>query len=376
MLYQPEVQPFTDSLDFAFEIDRKWKGPLKNKLGVYRFTHPDERATFDIVYLLNGSPGWKTPVKLLQSMREKGSIEDTHIIEDMKVAARPAKRIRYTSYLYDPKFRIGEKPEVLYTEEIVVPDPTGYHLLRFQAPQQRFWSDRKALGYVLTSITLAERKGESKADAFSSLRKKQSVGDRMQINSFDREDADRKRRKRYQAGLQLGQARPLTLDSKLDFPRLLRPGYAAHAQFMYFLRNRYGIGAELSLLQLPPRTEILLPGTPPVTRSAEAKATILSVAGRLRLNELPRSSPYLAAAVGYYSFEYSLSVSGLASTSLAGNLKSTGIALGCGAGYELFVHRRASLTLEARYQQLRLGSEFSNGTFEAFSAVLGTHYWF
>jgi hypothetical protein len=374
--YRPGTQDFLDNPDFSFQIDADWKGPETNKLGAVRYSEPKGRASFDMIYIKEGSSGWIEPVKYLQKMRETGAVEDAHLLEPLKIGNREGHRVVYTTYQYDPNYRVGEKFEVFQTEEIMAQDPEGYFVMRYKAEKKHFLRCRKALNDVLSSIVFEQRKGEVKEDVFSGMRRKRKVSDRMQIAAMERDEADRKANRRYIAGIQVGQARPLTLLSKENFPRRLRPGISVNAQFIYFWRTGIGLGAELGIDTYGKRKEFLAGFSPQPELTSEGTTTTFAMVGRYRLGSRNVWQPYLTGAVGYYSFSFSSALAGTGVSAVSQSLSSTGLAAGAGFGIERLIFNIVSLSAEARYRHYLLNNKFNGGSLEALGVLLGAHYLF
>lgn len=158
LFYSPWGQPYVTSPNFTFVIRRSWKGPVEIPDGV-RYVEKRKRASISIAYHPQGTPNWTEPEVFKRRMREQGSVEDRHVLDEIIISTRPASRVFFTTYEYDSEYLIGEKMDVLYTELILIPDPEGIYVIRFESLRSRFGRYRKGVFRpFLKSLTLPELK--------------------------------------------------------------------------------------------------------------------------------------------------------------------------------------------------------------------------
>ncbi|MBI5596603.1 MAG: hypothetical protein HY928_10985 [Elusimicrobia bacterium] len=154
LLYRPYGHPYLENPKFSFEMKRGWKGPEFIEGGV-RFRHPRRRADISIAYHVEGANGWVEPKRYRRWMREQGSTEDRHIVEEVRISSYPASHTVYTTHTYDPEYLLGAKSDVGMTEVFMLPDDQGIFLIRYEAPRRWFHRYRSVFTRFLESLALA-----------------------------------------------------------------------------------------------------------------------------------------------------------------------------------------------------------------------------
>ena len=154
LIYRPYASPYLENPKFSFDIKRNWKGPRPIEGGV-RFRHPRGTAAISISYHLEGSAGWKAPADYKRWLRQQGSTEDSHLLDQVQITSYTASRAVFTSHEYAPEYLLGVKKEVIRTELIVLPDEQGLFLFRYEAALRDFEPHRRVFRRLLESLTLA-----------------------------------------------------------------------------------------------------------------------------------------------------------------------------------------------------------------------------
>jgi len=121
-----------------------------------RYVEPGRLAFVSVAFHERSSPAYKAPSELRRRMRQLGSIEDSRSLDTVRVSGRFASRARYTTYFYARSRLLGETVSVFYTELIMVPDPRGVYLIRYQAARDEFRKHRGAYLSFLATFTLPE----------------------------------------------------------------------------------------------------------------------------------------------------------------------------------------------------------------------------
>jgi hypothetical protein len=170
LIYRPWGKPFLDHPQFSFYVKRDWDGPETIDSGV-RFREPKRRAWVSVQFLMPTSPDYRRPNEFRQYMREQGTIGDAHVLSEVEVSSRTASVARFTTYNYSPEFLLGEKVDVLYTEMIMVPDPAGLYLLKYEAQKDRFFKYYRVQKELLRTMTLATPKEEENLNPLPWLKK-------------------------------------------------------------------------------------------------------------------------------------------------------------------------------------------------------------
>lgn len=154
ILYRPYALPYLENPKFSFEMKRDWKGP-ENVEGGVRFRAPRGEAAVTVTYVLEGAPGWREKKAWRQWMRQQGSTEDSHVVDEVVVSSRPAVHVVYTEHHYDPEVLLGERSTVRRVELLVHPDEQGAFLIRYEGLLRDFHRHRGAFLRMLESLTLA-----------------------------------------------------------------------------------------------------------------------------------------------------------------------------------------------------------------------------
>jgi len=170
LLYRPWSKPFLDHPQFSFYIKSNWKGPQSVDGGV-RFSEPKGRAWVSILFLMPSMEGYREINDYRQHMREQGTVADSHVLTEMEISSRTASVARFTTFDYSPEFLLGEVVKVLYTELILVPDPAGIYLIRYEAPKDQFFRFYRVQERMLESLTLATPKEEENINPLPWLRR-------------------------------------------------------------------------------------------------------------------------------------------------------------------------------------------------------------
>ena len=153
LLYRPRMIPYLDSPMFNFEIHRSWQGP-ESIPGGARYVSKNGRAKISVVFYAEGSREWKPPEQIRRFMRESGAVEDRHILVQVQVSSRTADRAGFTTYLYDPKYLLGEKYEVIFTDMVMIPDPEGVFLAKLESRKLDYPDQLPYFLEVLHSLSL------------------------------------------------------------------------------------------------------------------------------------------------------------------------------------------------------------------------------
>lgn len=140
---------------FRCMVARRWKGPEKTP-GGYVFREPKGRAVISMVFHPEGSPDWKTPTAYRQHMREQGSAEDGRVLYEVLLSSRPASRVRFTTHRYDPRYLLGERKDVFYTDLVMIADPEGIFVFRYESLKAEFARHARVFEEFLRSISFPE----------------------------------------------------------------------------------------------------------------------------------------------------------------------------------------------------------------------------
>jgi len=154
----PALKPYYPYLGhprFSFEYPRLWKA--QSIPGGVSLLEPKGRAEISIAYHSQGTPEYKPPELYRQYMAAWGAVEDSHQVSEVSVSSHTAFMARFTSYQYDPEYLLGEKVKVLLVEVLMVPEPEGMYVVRYQARKDDFWkkSWRGCYEHFLGSLILA-----------------------------------------------------------------------------------------------------------------------------------------------------------------------------------------------------------------------------
>ena len=152
LLYRPYGAPFLENPRFSFEMKRGWKGPEPMEGGV-RFRRAS--ASIAVAYHLEGSPGWKAPKTFKQWLRQQGSTEDSHVVDQVALSSKTASHAVFTTHQYDPQYLLGAKQAVLATEMLVLHDVEGVFVIRYEAEQGDYRRYRRVYERFLGSLVLA-----------------------------------------------------------------------------------------------------------------------------------------------------------------------------------------------------------------------------
>jgi hypothetical protein len=136
---------------YSFKVPRGWRGPLIVDGGM-RYASPGGTAFFSIAFHKKGSPGYKTPTAHRRWMRAQGSIVDPLLLDPIKVSGRYGSRVRFTTPVTGGEELFGEHQSLIYTEQILVPDPEGIYILQYSARKNTF--ERHRLRYMAFLRTL------------------------------------------------------------------------------------------------------------------------------------------------------------------------------------------------------------------------------
>lgn len=197
--FRHPTQAFLGSPRFFFRIHRAWEGPETIADGV-RFTDPKGKASLSVAFHPRDSALWRSPTAYRQYMREQGATEDGHYLLDITVSSRPASLARFTSYGYDPTGLLGERRQLLTTELILVPDPKGIYVIRFEAARRDSRRLRPLFGAFLASLLLSDPESGAEKEKFVVPGQRESRG------SGDTQ-ASRLERERGEAQLELARAK-------------------------------------------------------------------------------------------------------------------------------------------------------------------------
>lgn len=170
LLYRPWSKPFLDHPQFSFYIKSDWEGPQSVDGGV-RFVDPRGRAWISVVFLMPNMEGYKPLSDYRQYMREQGTIGDSHVLSEIQISSRTASVARFTTYDYSPEFLLGEVVNVLYTELVLVPDPAGIYVIRYEAPKESFFRFYRVQASMLQTMTLATPREEENVNPLPWLRR-------------------------------------------------------------------------------------------------------------------------------------------------------------------------------------------------------------
>lgn len=183
-------------------------------------------------------------------------------------------------------------------------------------------------------------------------------------------------------GLQLGVAKPTPTNGA---DSLLKSGPGLGIQYIDYQLDWVGLGLELDYLKFGKNSYT----TRGVDISGEAAAMSLSTLVRLNLLQERSWTPYLFGGAGYHSSSLKLGAKGPPGTQTCLTFGSEqkcgadpslepamkGLSVTGGAGIEAFILRGMSLALEARFQQLRKGSD-ADGALESLSCFFGARFLF
>lgn len=154
LLYRPSILPYLDDPMFSLEVRRGWKGPEKIPGGV-RY-EAGGRASISVAFHASGTEGWKPPEEFRRRMKESGSVEDSHILQEVVLSSRPACRIGYTTYLYDREVLLGERVDIRYTDLVMVPDPEGIFTAKLESAKADYPVYRRDFENLLENLTLRQ----------------------------------------------------------------------------------------------------------------------------------------------------------------------------------------------------------------------------
>ncbi|MFH1726156.1 MAG: hypothetical protein ABII00_16225 [Elusimicrobiota bacterium] len=155
LLHRPWGMPYFGDPRFSFQVKKDWVGPEALDDGV-RFSDPKGRGRLEIFFHKKGTPGWKEPGAYRRFMREQGSTEDAHVLDEIVISSRAASVARFTTYLYAPAFLLGTKVDVATTVLILAPSPQGNFVIRFETVRERFPGLYRVLREFLETLTLSE----------------------------------------------------------------------------------------------------------------------------------------------------------------------------------------------------------------------------
>jgi len=138
---------------YSFQTPVGWEGPELLPEGM-RYVEPKGEAFISISFHEWGSPEYKDPPEFRRWMRQLGSIEDAHALDTVKVSGRFASRVRTTTYYYTPAKLLGQELRIFTAEMIMVPDPQGAYVIRYQAAKDAFQKHRAAYISFLATLIL------------------------------------------------------------------------------------------------------------------------------------------------------------------------------------------------------------------------------
>ncbi|MEK9144209.1 MAG: hypothetical protein AAB339_01210, partial [Elusimicrobiota bacterium] len=109
-----------------------------------------------VAYYPEGAEGWMPTAQYRQHMREAGTVEDRHILQEVDISSRSAVRIGYTSYLYDKEYLLGQKVDIRYTDWLMAEDPGGVFVIQLSCPAKDYESHRADFEDLLSSLVFRQ----------------------------------------------------------------------------------------------------------------------------------------------------------------------------------------------------------------------------
>lgn len=141
-------------------------------------------------------------------------------------------------------------------------------------------------------------------------------------------------------------------------------------------------GGELGIEAFLPHQSPSVPGSMTADAKFDATAAFAGLLGRVNLLEAAPASPYLLLGGGFNRFAAKGTAAGPVcwpvSESCAASLNGSSTApyLTGGAGFEFFILRGMTVSLEGRFRQYRTDGKTLRGDAESLSATLGTTFVF
>lgn len=114
-----------------------WGAPRKIAGGL-EWREKKDRARLAMTFLTPGTKGYKSSDEYKRTLRDAGSTEDSHRLEEIPFSGRKAYQARFTTYVYPEGTLVGSLSQVFVTEVIMVPEPDGIFLLIYRAQRKDF----------------------------------------------------------------------------------------------------------------------------------------------------------------------------------------------------------------------------------------------
>lgn len=165
LFFRPAVKPYLASQRYLFFYPRGWREPEPIKNGV-AVAAPKGRARIGLQYFSKDELGFVPPVKFRQWLREQGEVDDSHLLDELLVSSRAAVRARFHATEYETGALLGSRSESRYSEVLMIDDPDGYFVARFDAPRDRARRYLPAFAGLLDTLMLSERVSASELESF------------------------------------------------------------------------------------------------------------------------------------------------------------------------------------------------------------------
>lgn len=136
---------------FAFETLLNWKGPLAVESGV-KYEPDKGDASFSVRFVPKEDRMYRKPEEFRRWLRERGSIEDGHTLDTVKIGSLYGSRARFSTHLYGGRYLFGKERQRRYNEMIYVPTADGAFIVHYEAAFDEF--DRRRDGYLVMLKTL------------------------------------------------------------------------------------------------------------------------------------------------------------------------------------------------------------------------------
>lgn len=136
-LFKPKAVLATEAGRFAYIDTLDWGRPRKVPGGL-EWNEPKGKARVLIAFV-DEATGGKPREKALAEMRDSGSAEDAHVLSDVSVKGRPARKAFFTTYVYPKDAIAGGEPQTIWkTQVFLLPDPKGYYFIVYRAKRDKF----------------------------------------------------------------------------------------------------------------------------------------------------------------------------------------------------------------------------------------------
>ncbi|PCI36836.1 MAG: hypothetical protein COB53_08355, partial [Elusimicrobia bacterium] len=138
---------------FTFKTLPDWKGPLAVDAGV-KYVPPKGDASFTVRFIPRNHRLYLKPSEYRRRLRERGEIDNSHILDTIKIGQRLGSRTRYTTHVYGGEYLFGKRRGRRYNEVILVPVKVGVFLIHYEANYESFDKFRSGYLVMLKSLTL------------------------------------------------------------------------------------------------------------------------------------------------------------------------------------------------------------------------------